>query len=47
MRTPPLAESPSTALLAALPSLVEEPGRLRPSPDDPHCDLLADVTDWF
>ncbi|MFJ6725710.1 hypothetical protein ACIQPQ_12405 [Streptomyces sp. NPDC091281] len=43
----PLAESPSTALLAALPSLVEEPGRLRPSPDDPHCDLLADLTDRF
>ncbi|WP_060886991.1 hypothetical protein [Streptomyces caniscabiei] len=35
-----------TALVSALPSLVEEDERHRPSPDDPHCDLLVDLTDW-
>ncbi|WP_326575740.1 hypothetical protein OG889_09955 [Streptomyces sp. NBC_00481] len=35
-----------TALIASLPSLVEEEQRHRPSPDDPHCDLLVDLTDW-
>ncbi|MBD9728020.1 hypothetical protein [Streptomyces caniscabiei] len=35
-----------TVLISALPSLVEEDERHRPSPDDPHCDLLVDLTDW-
>ncbi|MFE7835033.1 hypothetical protein ACFU53_02835 [Streptomyces sp. NPDC057474] len=36
-----------TALIASLPSLVEEEERHRPAPDDPHCDLLVDLTDWW
>lgn len=34
-----------TALIASLPSLVAEEERHRPSPDDPHCDVLVDLTD--
>ncbi|MEW2439467.1 hypothetical protein AB0952_35890 [Streptomyces caniferus] len=35
-----------TALNASLPSLVEEEERHQPAPDDPHCDLVVDLTDW-
>ncbi|MGW3954503.1 hypothetical protein ACWEKM_27020 [Streptomyces sp. NPDC004752] len=35
-----------TALIASVPSLIEEEQHQRPSPDDPHCDLLVDLTDW-
>ncbi|MFG2526945.1 hypothetical protein [Streptomyces sp. NPDC048516] len=35
-----------TALIAALPSLIEEEERHRRAPDDPYCDLLVDLTDW-
>ncbi|WFB05700.1 hypothetical protein LRS74_00720 [Streptomyces sp. LX-29] len=35
-----------TALIASIPSLVEEEERHRPAADDPHCDLLVDLTDW-
>ncbi|WP_200307696.1 hypothetical protein [Streptomyces adelaidensis] len=35
-----------TALIASLPSLIEEEERHRPAPDDPHCDLLVDLTAW-
>ncbi|MEU9488958.1 hypothetical protein AB0D83_35890 [Streptomyces decoyicus] len=35
-----------TALIASLPSLVEEEERHQPAPDDPHCDLVVDLTDW-
>ncbi|MGV9338369.1 hypothetical protein [Streptomyces sp. NPDC003688] len=35
-----------TALIAAVPSLVEEEQHRRPSADDPHCDVLVDLTDW-
>ncbi|MEW2130352.1 hypothetical protein [Streptomyces sp. NPDC005435] len=35
-----------TALIAAVPSLVEEGQYRRPSADDPHCDVLVDLTDW-
>jgi len=41
-----LAETPATALIASLPSLVEEERYRRPAPEDPHCDLLVDLTDW-
>ncbi|MEU7382783.1 MULTISPECIES: hypothetical protein [unclassified Streptomyces] len=35
-----------TALIASLPALIEEEQHQRPAPDDPHCDLLVDLTDW-
>ncbi|WP_406203936.1 hypothetical protein [Streptomyces decoyicus] len=35
-----------TALIASLPSLVREEERHQPAPDDPHCDLLVDLTGW-
>ncbi|MFK4227967.1 hypothetical protein ACI2LP_33640, partial [Streptomyces sp. NPDC019890] len=35
-----------TALIASLPSLIEEEERHQPAPDDPHCDLLVDLTGW-
>ncbi|MET9895261.1 hypothetical protein ABZZ47_34635 [Streptomyces sp. NPDC006465] len=41
-----LTETPATALIASLPSLVEEEQYRRPSQDDPHCDLLVDLTNW-
>lgn len=41
-----LTETPPTALIASLPSLVEEEQYRRPAPDDPHCDLLVDLTNW-
>ncbi|MFF2364869.1 hypothetical protein ACFVU0_19580 [Streptomyces sp. NPDC058122] len=41
-----LAETPATALIASLPSLVEEEQHRRPALDDPHCDLLVDLTGW-
>ncbi|MGV9244524.1 hypothetical protein [Streptomyces sp. NPDC003710] len=40
-----LTDTP-TALIAPLPTLIEEEQRRRPAPDDPHCDLLVDLTDW-
>ncbi|WP_435284844.1 hypothetical protein [Streptomyces koelreuteriae] len=36
----------TTALIASLPSLIEETQHQKPSPDDPHCDLLVDLTNW-
>ncbi|MFE4534691.1 hypothetical protein ACFRKB_06360 [Streptomyces scopuliridis] len=36
----------ATALTASIPSLIEEEERFRPSLDDPHCDLVVDLTDW-
>jgi hypothetical protein len=39
-----LTETPATALIASLPSFVEEEQYRRPAPDDPHCDLLVDLT---
>ena len=35
-----------TALIASLPSLVREEERHQPARDDPHCDLLVDLTGW-
>ncbi|MET8448769.1 hypothetical protein [Streptomyces sp. NPDC005209] len=35
-----------TALLGSIPTLVREKQHRRPAPDDPHCDLLVDLTDW-
>ncbi|MFG2296478.1 hypothetical protein [Streptomyces sp. NPDC048603] len=35
-----------TALTASLPALIEEEQYHQPSPDDPHCDFLVDLTDW-
>ncbi|MCX4551248.1 hypothetical protein [Streptomyces sp. NBC_01500] len=35
-----------TALTASLPTLVEEEERHRLAPDDPHCDVVVDLTDW-
>ncbi|GAA1424875.1 hypothetical protein GCM10009601_30510 [Streptomyces thermospinosisporus] len=35
-----------TALIAALPSLITEEQYQQPAGDDPHCDLLVDLTDW-
>lgn len=35
-----------TGLIAALPTLIEEEERHQPAPDDPHCDLLVDLTGW-
>ncbi|MFE4667885.1 hypothetical protein ACFRI7_27605 [Streptomyces sp. NPDC056716] len=36
----------STALIASIPSLLGEEQYQRPSPGDPHCDLLVDLTGW-
>lgn len=36
----------TTALIASLPSLIGEAQHHRPSSDDPHCDLLVDLTNW-
>ncbi|MGW7301862.1 hypothetical protein [Streptomyces sp. NPDC054829] len=36
----------STALIASVPSLVGQAQYQRPSPDDPHCALVVDLTDW-
>jgi hypothetical protein len=36
----------TTALIASLPSLIEEVQHQKPSLDDPHCDLLVDLTNW-
>ncbi|MET7829318.1 hypothetical protein ABZT23_32185 [Streptomyces sp. NPDC005386] len=41
-----LTETPATALIASLASLVEEEQYRQPAPDDPHCDLLVDLTNW-
>ncbi|MEU1202331.1 hypothetical protein ABZ446_39785 [Streptomyces sp. NPDC005813] len=41
-----LTETPPTALVGSLPTLVREEQYLRPAPDDPHCDLLVDLIDW-
>ncbi|MFF0142185.1 hypothetical protein ACFYRN_37765 [Streptomyces sp. NPDC005227] len=41
-----LTETPATALIASLASLVEEEQHRQPAPDDPHCDLLVDLTTW-
>ncbi|MEU8034384.1 hypothetical protein AB0C13_38400 [Streptomyces sp. NPDC049099] len=35
-----------TALIASLPTLIQEGECHQPAPDDPHCDLLVDLTDW-
>ncbi|KUM73420.1 hypothetical protein [Streptomyces curacoi] len=35
-----------TALIASLPTLITEEQHQQPSPDDPHCDLLVDLTNW-
>ncbi|MEU6096414.1 hypothetical protein [Streptomyces sp. NPDC047079] len=40
-----LTDTP-TALIASLPTLIEEEERHQPAPDDPHCDVLVDLTDW-
>ncbi|MFE2537543.1 hypothetical protein [Streptomyces sp. NPDC059371] len=40
-----LTETPHTALIASVPSLLGEEQYQRPAPDDPHCDLLVDLTD--
>lgn len=36
----------STALIASLSTLIEEVQYQLPAPEDPHCDLLVDLTDW-
>lgn len=36
----------STALIASLPTLIEEEQHRQLASDDPHCDLLVDLTDW-
>ncbi|WP_328876861.1 hypothetical protein [Streptomyces sp. NBC_00299] len=41
----PLTGAP-TALIASLPTLIDEEQYQRPAADDPHCDLLADLTNW-
>ena len=41
-----LTDMPATALMASLPSLVAEDQYRQPSPGDPHCDLLVDLTNW-
>ncbi|MGD1222179.1 hypothetical protein AB9Q10_27595 [Streptomyces krungchingensis] len=41
-----LAETPPTALIASLATLVRDEQYHRPAPDDPHCDLLVDLTHW-
>ncbi|MCT9005516.1 hypothetical protein [Streptomyces rhizosphaerihabitans] len=38
-----LAETPRTALIASVPSLLGEEQYHRSAPDDPHCDLLVDL----
>ncbi|TVL87788.1 hypothetical protein [Streptomyces sp. SAJ15] len=38
--------STPTALIASLPTLIEEAERHQPAPDDPHCDLSVDLTNW-
>ncbi|MFE2584928.1 hypothetical protein [Streptomyces sp. NPDC059378] len=40
------AEAPATALLASMAGLLGEQQYQRPAPDDPHCDLLVDLTGW-
>ncbi|MEV0642110.1 hypothetical protein AB0I77_45790 [Streptomyces sp. NPDC050619] len=35
-----------TALIASIPSLIEEEQYQKPSLGDPHCDLIVDLTDW-
>ncbi|MFE4701140.1 hypothetical protein ACFRIC_29185 [Streptomyces sp. NPDC056738] len=40
------AGTPHTALIASVPSLLGEEQYRRPAPDDPHCDLLVDLTGW-
>ncbi|MFI2350811.1 hypothetical protein ACH492_28030 [Streptomyces sp. NPDC019443] len=35
-----------TALLAALPSLITERGRMNEDRADPHCSVVVDLTDW-
>ncbi|MEV0186356.1 hypothetical protein AB0I54_45140 [Streptomyces sp. NPDC050625] len=35
-----------TALIGSIPTLVREEQHQQPAPDDPHCDLLVDLTDW-
>lgn len=35
-----------TALIASLPTLIDEEQYRRPAPDDPHCGLLTDLTNW-
>ncbi|MEJ8654253.1 hypothetical protein WKI65_40980 [Streptomyces sp. MS1.AVA.3] len=35
-----------TALIASLPTLIEEEQRHQQAPDDPHCDVLVDLTGW-
>ncbi|MFI0257385.1 hypothetical protein ACH4PD_36945, partial [Streptomyces sp. NPDC017102] len=35
-----------TALISSLPSLIEEDQYRHPSPGDPHCDFLVDLTNW-
>ncbi|MER5383952.1 hypothetical protein ABT040_27395 [Streptomyces sp. NPDC002688] len=39
-----LTETPHTALIASVPSLLGEEQYRRPAPDEPHCDLLVDLT---
>ncbi|MEU8851934.1 hypothetical protein AB0C70_38210 [Streptomyces sp. NPDC048564] len=41
-----LLTGPLTALIASLPTLIDEEQYQQPAPDDPHCDLLADLTNW-
>ncbi|MEU8795018.1 hypothetical protein [Streptomyces sp. NPDC048643] len=42
-----LTETPATALIASISSLVEEEQYRQLAPDDdPHCDLLVDLTNW-
>nr|WSZ98290.1 hypothetical protein OH820_23785 [Streptomyces sp. NBC_00857] len=36
----------TTALTASIPSLIEEEERHQPALDDPHCNVLVDLTDW-
>ncbi|MER5599400.1 hypothetical protein [Streptomyces sp. NPDC002265] len=40
------AEAPATALLASVAGLLGERQYRRPAPDDPHCELLVDLTGW-
>lgn len=35
-----------TALIASIPSLIREEQYQQPDPDDPHCDLVVDLTGW-
>ncbi|MGW2741311.1 hypothetical protein [Streptomyces sp. NPDC001450] len=36
----------STALIASIPSLISEEQYQQPDPDDPHCELVVDLTGW-